>query len=193
MKTLPYLRVSSGFVFLLALCSVFASLVLIKFLRLARYLFVTGLWLLTVMSAPGIYLLIQFLEEQGVAFSTAGTLYLVVYIVMLIAVVYSSMILNRGGMSVREVRFARAPIVFISAMSFVLIGAVTVFYIPIAVQQCNKNYYRYKLGIYECDFNRQKQKGSGKLSACHTTIVSFEQDNFAYFRWKPVPNNRCRY
>ncbi len=192
MKTLPLLRVSSGFVLSVTLWSVFASLVLIKFLRIARYLFVTGLWLLTVMSAPGIYILIQFLEGQGVAFSTAGILYLLVYSVMLVVVVYSSVVLNRGGMSAREVKFSRAPIVFMSTMSFVLMSAVTIFYVPIAVSQCDKKYYRYKLGIYECDFSQKKQKGSVKLNACHTSIVSFEQDKFAYFRWKPVPKNRCR-
>jgi len=192
MKTLPYLRVSSGFVFTVALWLVFASLVLIKFVRFARHLFVMGLWLLTVMSAPGVYVLIQFLERQGVAFSTGGIIYLVVYILMLVVVVYSSTALNRGGMSPRQIVFARAPMLFVSTMSFVLIAAMTVFYIPIPLQQCNgEDLYRFKLGIYACDLERREQKGTVRVRGCYKSIISFKQNKFIYFRLKPLSDNRC--
>ncbi len=192
MKTLPYLRVSSGFVFTVTLWLVFASLVLIKFIRVARHLFLMGLWLLTVMSAPGVYLLIQFLDRQGVSFATGGALYLLVYMFMVAVVVYSSAILARGGMSARQIIFGRVPMLFVSTMSFVLISAMTVVYIPVPLQKCNgEKLYRFKLGIYACDRDGKRKKSSVKRKACYKSIISFKQDNLVYFRINPVAANLC--
>jgi len=192
MKTLPYLRVSSGFVFTVSLWLVFVSLILIKFVRFARHLFVMGLWLLTVMSAPGVYLLIQFLQRQGVSFAAGGGVYLLVYILMVVVVVYSSAVLTKDGLTPRQVIFARAPILFVSTMSFVLISAMTIFYIPVPLQKCNgENLYRYKLGIYACDRDANKKTKNAKSKTCYKSIISFKEDRFVYFRLKPISDDRC--
>lgn len=192
MKTLPFLRVSSGFLLTVSLWLVFAFLFLIKFLKVARHLFVMGLWLLTVLSAPGVYLLIQFLERQGFNFSTGGMLYLLVYLIMVVVVVYSSMALTRGGLSSRQIVIARAPMLFVSTMSFVLISVMTIFYVPIPAQQCGEeSFYRYKLGVFACDLVPKEVNGVTKITGCYKPIVTFDQDRLAYFRLTPIEDVRC--
>ena len=192
MQTLPLLRVSSGFVFTVSISLVSISLVLLIVSHFARQLFVMGLWLITVMAGPGVYVIHQFLDRQGVDFAVGGVIYLLVYILMIIVVVYSSAALTRGGMTIRQANYARAPMLFVSTMCFVLISAATVFFIPIPAQQCGtEKIYRYKLGLYACDLTPHSVNGETKIRGCYKSVLSFKQDKLAYIRVAALDKSRC--